>query len=499
MTMQEFNNEKGYQEIAHSPDEQNCSSVHSEPDQIESQSALHRIIVDKGGEKEDCKTNDLAIEEGGNQVHILTCIGDTTEIEKNAEQDIPQPSIIQKELRGLHHLFKVRGGEFLFLTEQTFSVLFCWSVLTRFLSLYDEINAKDLYFAPILMINASGPGYGKSTLQMFLAWVNGVNANERVANATPAGLVRMTTSSKGRPVFADEVDVLKNVKDFTEYFNSGFERDGPVTARAKATKSVFGFKCISGIKITEKLEAATISRCIVIEMQKVPNGINLKKYKYVETADLVSLSHAIDEVIKEYYDEILEFIQTLNVPLLEYIDNRLGDVWEDLLKISILLGEDVYNDVTNFMYQSGLVKDKILELTNIDFTKVKYPVPREKHIPDELVAFEVTDKTTWGNVPTKVFVKACGDYLVVSDDLRRGIRSIELERFQEKLKLTGVPITSRLITRAFNAETGVPVVDKNVDGSSGYLFTTLDSINLTPTEHRIYEGIIHLLKEKQPL
>lgn len=499
MTMQEFNNEKGYQEIAHSSDEQNCSSVHSEPDQIESQSAIHLSIIDVGGEKEDCKTDDLVIEGGGNPVVIPACISGPTGIVKNIVEYAPQSEIIQNELRGLHHLFKVRGGEFLYLTPQTFSVLFCWSVLTRFLSLNDETGEKDLYFAPILMINASGLGYGKSTLQMFLAWVNGINANERVANATPAGLVRMTTSSKGRPVFADEVDVLKNVKDFTEYFNSGFERDGPITARAKATKSVFGFKCVSGINITEKLEAATVSRCIVIEMQKVPYGVNLKKYKYVETADLVSLSHAIDEVIKEYYDEILEFIQTLNVPLIEYIDNRLGDVWEDLLKISILLGEDVYNDVTNFMFQSGLVKDKILELANIDFTKVKYPVPREKHIPDELVAFEVTDKTTWGNVPTKVFVKACGDYLVAFDDLRRGIRSIELERFQEKLKLAGVPITSRLITRAFNAETGVSVVDKNVDGSSGYLFATLDAINLTSPEQKIYDGIILLLKEKQPL
>ncbi|MGQ1276554.1 hypothetical protein ACT4Z4_14660 [Acinetobacter baumannii] len=497
--MEEYNNEKGYQEIAHSPDEQNCNSAHSESDQIESQSVLHLSIVNKGGEKEDCKADDRVIDGEGKQVDIPTCIGVPTGIVKTTEQDTPQSDVIQNELRGLHHLFKVRGEEFLFLTRQTFSVLFCWSVLTRFLSLYDEMDAKDLYFAPILMINASGSGYGKSTLQMFLAWVNGINANRRVANATPAGLVRMTDSSKGRPVFADEVDVLKNVKDFTEYFNSGFERDGPVTARAKASKSVFGFKCVSGINITEKLEAATISRCIVIEMQKVPNGVNLKKYKYVETADLVSLSHAIDDVIKEYYDEILEFIQTLNVPLIEYIDNRLGDVWEDLLKISILLGEDVYSDVTNFMFQSGLVKDKILEVTNIDFTKVKYPVPREKHIPDELVVFEVTDKTTWGNVPTKVFVKACGDYLVASDELRRGIRSIELERFQEKLKLAGVPITSRLITRAFNTETSVPVVDKNVDGSSGYLFTTLDTINLTPTEHQIYEGIIHLIKEKQPL
>lgn len=488
MTMEEFNNEKGYQEIAH-----------SETDQIESQSVLDLSIVNKGGEKEDCKTDDQVIDGEGKQIDIPTCIGASTGSVKTIEQDTPQTDVIQNELRGLHHLFKVRGEEFLFLTGQTFSVLFCWSILTRFLSLYDEMNAKDLYFAPILMINASGSGYGKSTLQMFLAWVNGINANERVSNATPAGLVRMTDSSKGRPVFADEVDVLKNVKDFTEYFNSGFERDGPVTARAKASKSVFGFKCVSGINITEKLEAATISRCIVIEMQKVPNGVNLKKYKYVETADLVSLSHAIDEVIKEYYDEILEFIQTLNVPLIEYIDNRLGDVWEDLLKISILLGEDVYSDVTNFMFQSSLVKDKILEVANIDFTKVKYPVPREKHIPDELVVFEVADKTTWGNVPTKVFVKACGDYLVASDDLRRGIRSIELERFQEKLKLAGVPITSRLITRAFNTETSVPVVDKNVDGSSGYLFTTLDTINLTPTEHQIYEGIIHLIKEKQPL
>ncbi|MEN9071965.1 hypothetical protein [Acinetobacter baumannii] len=497
--MEEYSNEKGYQEIAHSPDEKNCSSAHSESDQIESQSVSHISTVNKGGEKEDCKTDDLVIKDGENQVDIPTCISGPTGIVKNTVQDIPQSEIIQNELRGLHHLFKVRGEEFLFLTKQTFSVLFCWSVLTRFLSLYGEMNAKDLYFAPILMINASGSGYGKSTLQMFLAWVNGINANQRVANATPAGLVRMTDSSKGRPVFADEVDVLKNVKDFTEYFNSGFERDGPVTARAKASKSVFGFKCVSGINITEKLEAATISRCIVIEMLKVPNGVNLKKYKYVETADLVSLSYAIDDVIKEYYDEILEFIQTLNVPLIEYIDNRLGDVWEDLLKISILLGEDVYSDVTNFMFQSGLVKDKILEVTNIDFTKVKYPVPREKHIPDELVVFEVRDKTTWGNVPTKVFVKACGDYLVASDDLRRGIRSIELERFQEKLKLAGVPITSRLITRAFNTETSVPVVDKNVDGSSGYLFTTLDTINLTPNEHLIYDGIIDLLKEKQPL
>ncbi|MER8075864.1 hypothetical protein [Acinetobacter pittii] len=499
MTMEEFNNEKGYQEIAHSPDEQNGSSSHSESDQIESQSVLHLSTVNKGGEKEDCKTDDLVIKDGENQVDIPTCISGPTGIVKNTVQDIPQSEIIQNELRGLHHLFKVRGEEFLFLTEQTFSVLFCWSVLTRFLSLYDEINAKDLYFAPILMINASGSGYGKSTLQMFLAWVNGINANERVANATPAGLVRMTDSSRGRPVFADEVDVLKNVKDFTEYFNSGFERDGPVTARAKASKSVFGFKCVSGINIAEKLEVATVSRCIVVEMQKVPNGVNLKKYKYVETADLISLSHAIDEVIKDYYDEILEFIQTLNVPLIEYIDNRLGDVWEDLLKISILLGEDIYNDVTNFMFQSGLVKDKILEVSNIDFTKVKYPIPREKHVSQKLVIFDVTDKTTWGNVPTKVFVKACGDYLVASDDLRKGIRSIELERFQEKLQLAGVPITSRLITRAFNAETGVPVVDKNVDGSSGYLFTTLDAINLTSTEQQIYDGIILLLKEKQPL
>lgn len=93
-----------------------------------------------------------------------------------------------------------------------------------------------------------------------------------------------------------------------------------------------------------------------------------------------------------------------------------------------------------------------------------------------------------------MFVKACGDHLVALNSLRKGIRSTELEKCQEKLDIVGVPITSRLITRAFNAETSVPMVDKNVDGSSGYLFTTLDTMNLTPTEHQIYDGIIHLLK-----
>lgn len=491
--MEEYSNEKGYQEIAHSPDEKNCSSTHSESDQIESQSVLHFSIVNKGGEKEDCKTDDQAVEGKG------ICSNETIASVKNVEQSISQPNNIQKELSGLLHLFKTLGREFLYLTPQTFTVLFCWSVLTRFLALFHEEGEKDLYFAPILMINASGAGYGKSTLQMFLAWVNGVNANQRVANATPAGLVRMTECSKGRPVFADEVDVLKNVKDFTEYFNSGFERDGPITARAKATKSVFGFKSVSGINITERLELATISRCIVVEMQKVPSGVNLKKYKYVNTDDLVSLSHSIDDVIRDYYDEILEFIQTLGVPLIEYIDNRLGDVWEDLLKISILLGEDAYNDVTNFMHQSGLVKDKILEVANIDFAKVVYPEPIEKFVSDEPVVFDMADQATWGNISTKVFVKACGDYLAVSNDMRKGIRSTELEKFQEKLEIIGVPITSRLITRAFNTETGVLMVDKNVDGSSGYLFTTLNTINLTSTEQQIYDGIIHLLKEKQSL
>ncbi|KJH56962.1 hypothetical protein UF12_13755 [Acinetobacter calcoaceticus] len=498
MTMEEFNNEKGYQEIAHSTDEQNCNSVHSEPDHIESRSISDTNIVNDGGDKEDCKTDDQTLRVG-NQVDTFACTSGTTTVVKNFEQSLPQSNIIHKELRGLLHLFKTLGREFLYLTPQTFTVLFCWSVLTRFLALFHEEGEKDLYFAPILMINASGSGYGKSTLQMFLAWVNGVNASQRVANATPAGLVRMTECSKGRPVFADEVDVLKNVKDFTEYFNSGFERDGPITARAKATKSVFGFKSVSGININERLESATISRCIVVEMQKVPSGVNLKKYKYVNTDDLVSLSHSIDEVITDYYDEILEFIQTLGVPLIEYIDNRLGDVWEDLLKISVLVGEDAYNDVTNFMHQSGLVKDKILEVANIDFTKVVYPEPIEKSVSNGSVVFDMADQTTWGSVSTKVFVKACGDHLVALNSLRKGIRSTELEKCQEKLDIVGVPITSRLITRAFNAETSVPMVDKNVDGSSGYLFTTLDTMNLTPTEHQIYDGIIHLLKEKQPL
>ena len=82
MTMQEFNNEKGYQEIAHSPDEQNCSSVHSEPDQIESQSAIHLSIIDVGGEKEDCKTDDLVIEGGEIKLLSLPVLADQLELLK---------------------------------------------------------------------------------------------------------------------------------------------------------------------------------------------------------------------------------------------------------------------------------------------------------------------------------------------------------------------------------------------------------------------------------
>lgn len=67
-----------------------------------------------------------------------------------------------------------------------------------------------------------------------------------------------------------------------------------------------------------------------------------------------------------------------------------------LTKISVLVGEDAYNDVTNFMHQSGLVKDKILEVANIDFTKVVYPEPIEKSVSNESLVFDMADQTTWG-------------------------------------------------------------------------------------------------------
>lgn len=80
--MEEFNNEKGYQEIAHSTDEQNCNSVHSEPDHIESRSISDTNIVNDGGDKEDCKTDDQTLRKVGNQVDTFACTSGTTTVVK---------------------------------------------------------------------------------------------------------------------------------------------------------------------------------------------------------------------------------------------------------------------------------------------------------------------------------------------------------------------------------------------------------------------------------
>lgn len=293
--MEEYENEKGYQEIAHSPDEQNCNSVHSESDQIECQSAIHLSIIDVGGEKEDCKTDDPSVKGGGNQLYILLL------------------ALIDR---------------FISCDEHQKCAIALWIILTWC------INAFKI--APILAITALTKGAGKTQVLTLISKL--CYEPLSASNITAASLFRAI--EKFKPTFLlDEFDTyLKQNEDMRGVINAGIESNGYVIrCDEDFTPVKFNVYCPKALAGIGKLPETIEDRSVVIQMCRKRTSDIKEKLRHADDEDFDSLK----DLIANWAQENLEALSKARPEIPSQLSDRKQDCWESLLAIADQLGADV--------------------------------------------------------------------------------------------------------------------------------------------------------------
>lgn len=293
--MEGYKNEKGYQEIAHTPDEQNCSSAHLEPDQIESQSEIHHNIIDIGGDKEDCKTDDLPVKSGGNQLYILLL------------------ALIDR---------------FISCDEHQKCAIVLWIILTWCISAFK--------IAPILAITALTKGAGKTQVLTLISKL--CYEPLSASNITVASLFRAI--EKFKPTFLlDEFDTyLKQNEDMRGVINAGFERNGYVIrCDEDLTPVKFNVYCPKALAGIGKLPETIEDRSIVIQMCRKRTSEIKEKLRHADDEDFNNLK----DLVVNWSQENLEVLAKARPEIPSQLSDRKQDCWESLLAIADQLGADV--------------------------------------------------------------------------------------------------------------------------------------------------------------
>lgn len=177
-----------------------------------------------------------------------------------------------------------------------------WILGTYFL---EEINVF-----PRLVVTAPAKGCGKSQV---LKVIRALTPNSKITG-TPTAAVLYRLDKAANPIrLIDEAEVwLKRSTDNTDILNLGFERGSVVERINQTTQQPEEFEifmpiALAGIRIESVLEPATLSRGIVLHIQKEKGG---------RTADPV-------EMVKQY-DSLRTKLATVIAPLKSLFS--LGDV-----------------------------------------------------------------------------------------------------------------------------------------------------------------------------
>lgn len=349
----------------------------------------------------------------------------TTEIINKAEQSAPVTNKLKASVLNVVENIQDIAEDFLYMPKPELITMMIWIILTRF--------KKDLGYAPILLIDAAGLGCGKSTLQKFIARLCGLPASSRYSHFTQAGLRSYLDKYPEKPIFLDEVDMAKStvVTEISSFLNAGFERDGAQALTGLGITPVYGYKCLAGIQIQSKLPQPTISRSIRINMQRPPKGVSiLKQYDQIPTSELIELSNLIDDLCKENHEELLNYLYSTEVPVVQQLQGRDKDVWSKVLIFASLLGEDYFKQVVQLMQShSSVTSTKTLES--------EYSV----HLP----LIEPKALSTNKDPSTKEFINAL---YAIYEYKKDSLTSKELfEEMHTTLKVNGCPDSTRKLAR----------------------------------------------------
>jgi Protein of unknown function (DUF3631)/CHC2 zinc finger len=193
--------------------------------------------------------------------------------------------------------------------------------------------------SPILNINSAEPESGKSTtlgLISFLAprCVSSVEVSE-------AALYRAI--QLWQPSFViDEFDsVLANEdkSSLRSVINSGHTRGQGVVRCAEPdfTPQLFQTFCPKAIgMIGRKLPAATLSRCIIVELRRRKSSESIEAFAHTDDAELMELRSRLQRWAADNAD----ILRDAKPAMPEGFDNRRADNWRVMFAIADLAGED---------------------------------------------------------------------------------------------------------------------------------------------------------------
>lgn len=193
--------------------------------------------------------------------------------------------------------------------------------------------------SPILDITSAEPESGKSTTLGLISFllprcVSSVEISE-------AALYRAI--ELWAPSFAiDEFDSVLAGDDKTglrSVINSGHTRGQTVIRCIGEDKTpqqfkTFAPKCIG--MIGRKMPAATLSRCIIVELRRRKKGETVEKFKHVDDAELGDLRSRL----RRWSMDNEEALRAAVVAMPEGFENRRADNWHLQFAIADLAGED---------------------------------------------------------------------------------------------------------------------------------------------------------------
>ncbi|MBT8176416.1 ATP-binding protein [Acinetobacter baumannii] len=354
-----------------------------------------------------------------------------------------------------------------------------WIFLTRMLGFINH--------APILLIDAIGPGCGKTTLSKFAALLCGSDLVSRHTNFTKAGLQKLVSKIH----FLDEFDSIetKHRNGVSNHLNSCYENSGATAINAHGSTSNFCFYSIAGINLTRLLEPTTLSRSVHVRVNFPPQHVKLAlDFAKMPKDHLYETSRAIDDMVEKYSDKLQHYFKYVEYPQKKALTNRSGDVWRNLFDLATLIGEECVERLMTCVSR---------QIEPVDFPDEQYFVSvRQYKEPDEPTIYDGSEVVCTDS-STNDFLTAVKAVLeFYRDQSSTGIHTKVLFELVSKLNVQGAPVAQRSMAR-YMTSLGINF-NKNVDRNSGYRFDEtnqiLDTTYRHAIDHDLYEEYLSVLK-----
>jgi hypothetical protein len=300
------------------------------------------------------------------------------------------------------------------------TVLALWSLHTY--------SYKVAGVTPYIIVQAPTKNSGKTTVAEISSTVA---HNPSAVEVAPTAPVVRTYASQGYTLFVDEIDQLASDKTFISVMNSGYRAGGSVTRMGRASgddtvlkSSTFGPKMICGIAEEGDLPLPppTLDRSIPLRIFRARPGELGRRFRVDimrDEPEVLAMRQWMERWTQLSHREIRDAY--FDVP--ELSSTRAMEIWEPLITLAGLLGEEI-------------LADALAAARLIDGEKPADPEPNVGMVQDVAVII----REYVAVVPASVTDIRADDLAELRDVLvgRRLVRKLPMEALVKRLGAFGI-------------------------------------------------------------